>query len=216
MAYIYCITNLINGKQYVGKTTYSITKRFKEHCQDCKKIRCEKRPLYDAMNKYGIENFVVKELIKCEVDELNSYEIMFIEKLNTYGHNGYNATKGGDGSILFDYNEIINLYRQGKSMIEVASIIHCCVDTVSKVVHLYNLPINKIIAGSCRQPKVVIQLDKETKKELRTFNSVAEASHWLVDNGYTKKYSGGVRQKICNCCNGKAKSAYKFIWKYKE
>lgn len=35
MAYIYCITNLINGKQYVGKTTYSITKRFKEHCQDC-------------------------------------------------------------------------------------------------------------------------------------------------------------------------------------
>ena len=62
------------------------------------------------MNKYGIENFVVKELIKCEVDELNSYEIMFIEKLNTY-HNGYNTTKGGDGSILFDYNEIINLYR---------------------------------------------------------------------------------------------------------
>ena len=216
MAYIYCITNLINGKQYVGKTTCSITKRFKEHCKDCKKEEEKRRPLYNAMNKYGIENFVVKELIECEIDELSSYEIMFIEKLQTYGKKGYNATKGGDGSILFDYNEIINLYRQGKSMIEVASIIHCCVDTVSKVVHLYNLPINKIIAGSCRQPKVVIQLDKETKKELRTFNSVAEASHWLVDNGYTKKYSGGVRQKICNCCNGKAKSAYKFIWKYKE
>ena len=216
MAYIYCITNLTNGKQYVGKTTYSITKRFKEHCRDCKKIRGEKRPLYNAMNKYGIENFVVKELIECEVDELNSYEIMFIEKLNTYGHNGYNATKGGDGSILFDYNEIVKLYKEGKSMVEVASIIHCCVDTVSKVVHLYNLPINKIIAGSCQQPRTVIQLDKETEKELQIFNSVADASHWLVDNGYAKTYNGGVRQKICNCCSGKQKTAYKFKWKYKE
>jgi hypothetical protein len=101
------------------------------------------------MNKYGIENFVVKELIECEIDELSSYEIMFIEKLQTYGKKGYNATKGGDGSILFDYNEIVNLYKQGKSMIEVASITHCCTKTVSKVIHLYNLPINKIISGSC-------------------------------------------------------------------
>lgn len=216
MAFIYCITNLINGKQYVGKTTSSVTKRFKEHCKDCKKREKEKRPLYDAMNKYGIENFVAQELIECEIDELNSYEIMFIEKLNTFGKNGYNATKGGDGSILFDYNQIVNLYKEGRSMIEVASIVHCCVDTVSKVVHLYNLPINKIIAGNCYKPKAVIQLDKDSEKELQVFNSVADASHWLVDNNYAKTYNGGVRQKICNCCKGKLKTAYKFKWKYKE
>jgi group I intron endonuclease len=148
--YIYKITNSINDKVYIGKTSHlTIEERFKEHIKDSQKERHEKRPLYDAMNKYGIENFVAKELIECEVDELSSYEIMFIEKLQTYGEKGYNATKGGDGSILFDYNEIVNLYKQGKSMIEVASIIHCCADTVSKVIHLYNLPINKIISGSC-------------------------------------------------------------------
>lgn len=214
MAYIYCITNLINGKQYVGKTTTSITKRFQEHCKDSKKERCEKRPLYDAMQKYGIDNFIVEKLIQCEVDELDSYEMLFIQKLDTY-RNGYNCTKGGDGSILFDYNQIINLYKEGKSMIEVSTIVHCCRDTVSKVIHMYNLPINKSFSGSCQKPKAVIQLNKETGNELQTFNSVADAGHWLVEHGYTKKYNGGVRAKICNCCTGKAKTAYKFKWKYK-
>lgn len=91
MGYIYCITNLENNKKYIGKTVYSVTKRFKEHCRDCKKERCEKRPLYDAMIKYGVDKFVVEELFQCDDAELSSYEIMFIEKYNTYKE-GYNAT----------------------------------------------------------------------------------------------------------------------------
>lgn len=91
MAYIYCITNLINGKRYVGKTTTSIEERWKEHCYDFQKERCNKRPLYDAMNKYGIQNFIVEQIYECDNEELSSYEIQFIDKLDTYS-NGYNAT----------------------------------------------------------------------------------------------------------------------------
>lgn len=215
MAYIYCITNQINGKQYVGKTTYSVTKRFQEHCADSKKERCEKRPLYDAMNKYGVEHFIVEQLIECDELELNSYEIFFIDKLDTY-HSGYNATKGGDGSILFDYKQIVELYNSGLNMKEVAAQVSCCVDTVRKVLNLYNIKRHDYLTGSCQQRKSVIQLDKNTNKEIQVFRSIADASHWLVDNGYAKKYSGGVRQKIQYCAEGKLKTAYKFRWKYPD
>lgn len=101
MSYIYCITNLINSKKYVGKTTTTIDERWQEHCSDSKKDRCNKRPLYDAFNKYGIENFKIEELEYVEDDsKLSEREIYWIKELQTYGCNGYNATKGGDGKIL--------------------------------------------------------------------------------------------------------------------
>ena len=48
---IYCITNTINSKVYVGKTLLPIQKRFQQHLQDAK--RFIDRPLYRAINKYG-------------------------------------------------------------------------------------------------------------------------------------------------------------------
>lgn len=224
MAYIYCITNLINNKQYIGKTTYSVTKRFQEHCRDSQRERCEKRPLYDAMNKYGIENFIVEELLQCDELELNSYEILFIEKYNTYGKFGYNVTKGGDGCLLFDYKKIIESYKKTQYITKTASEIGCSIDTVRKVLLLYNIEINKNYPnvycseyqGCIKKPLKVLRLDKNTDKVLEEYESIAKASHWLVDNGYTKKYNGGVRQKISMCCKGELKSAYKFKWKLAE
>ena len=211
MGYIYCITNLINQKKYVGKTTYSVTKRFQEHCRDSRKERCEKRPLYDAMNKYGIENFVVEELIECPNEELSSYEIMYIDKLGTY-HNGYNATKGGDGSILFDYDKIIETYKLGGTMTDCAAKIHCSVDTVKKVLTINNIPIRHVRCGCCIEPKKVKQysLDGTFIKE---WDSITQAAHWLADNKYAKTYNSGVNSKIGLCMRGKQKTAYKFIWK---
>lgn len=211
MGYIYCITNLINQKKYVGKTTYSVTKRFQEHCRDSRKERCEKRPLYDAMNKYGIENFVVKELIECPNEELSSYEIMYIDKLGTY-HNGYNATKGGDGSILFDYDKIIETYKLGGTITNCAAKIHCSVNTVKKVLTINNIPIRHVRCGCCSEPKKVKQysLDGTFIKE---WDSITQAAHWLADNKYAKTYNSGVNSKIGLCMRGKQKTAYKFIWK---
>lgn len=112
MAYIYQITNEINGKIYVGKTNFSIEKRFKEHCRDAFKERNEKRPLYAAIQKYGIENFSVKLLE--ETDNPEERERFWIEKLGSFKY-GYNATLGGDGKRYLDYDLIVATYQEIKS-----------------------------------------------------------------------------------------------------
>ena len=123
----------------MGKTTSTIEERFKEHCRDSRKTRCNKRPLYNAMNKYGIENFKIEEIEYIEDDKLLAErEIYWINELNTYG---YNASKGGDEKILYDYNEIIDLYNMGYSQKQVAEKIGCCDDTISKILKAHNVPI---------------------------------------------------------------------------
>lgn len=212
MAYIYCITNQLNGKQYVGKTTYSVNKRFKEHCSDYKKETCKKRPLYDAMNKYGIENFVAEQLLECDELELSSYEILFIEKLNTY-HNGYNATRGGDGTILFDYKEILTLYNEGMFIKDIASKTQCCVDTVRKVLRLYGISTRKDNTNGKSKSKPIRQFSKEGEY-LRSFPSTMQAFQWLYNNGYCRSLNAGNAYKLSQCADGKIKTAYKFVWQW--
>jgi len=81
MAFIYVITNDINNKQYVGKTNGNIQKRFHEHVLDSRKRRCEKRPLYNAMRKYGVEHFYIEILEECLAEEAANKEIYWIDKL---------------------------------------------------------------------------------------------------------------------------------------
>lgn len=206
MTYIYCITNVINNKRYVGKTTQSIEERFKEHCKDSQKERCEKRPLYDAMNKYGVENFIIECLEEVQDEStLSEREIYWINELQTYGSNGYNATKGGDGSTLYDYREIIELYNLGYTCKQVAEKVGSCDDTVRKVLKANGV---KIRAGSTKK---IDQFDKAGNFIQHFWGSV-EAAQWLVDNGFAKSIN--CRRHITDCCNNKNTQAYGYIWKY--
>lgn len=55
--HIYKITNKVNGKAYVGKTTDTVQVRWGEHLKDSKRKRCANRPLYRAIGKYGADAF---------------------------------------------------------------------------------------------------------------------------------------------------------------
>ena len=205
MAFIYKIYNDVNDKLYVGATTYSIEKRFKEHCQEYKRTRSSNRKLYVAMNKYGINKFHV-ELIE-ETTNPEEREMYWIEYYNSF-KNGYNSTKGGNGKKSIDYEEIYSLFQEGYNSKEISQILNCCEDTCFEALNQYN------VSKQERQQRgrevikhSILQLDKNTLEVLNTFSSVEDACTYLG-----KQPSG----HIADVCNGKRNTAYGYKWKYKE
>ena len=88
---IYLITNLLNLKQYVGVTKFSLEERFLQHT---------KRGFFltEAIQKYGEQKFSIELIEEFKTPE-QSYEleIFYIKEYNTKAPNGYNLTDGGDG-----------------------------------------------------------------------------------------------------------------------
>ena len=100
MGTIYIIENIVSGKQYVGKTTGTIAKRWKSHLYYANSNVNTK--LYNAIRKYGVCNFEIYPMeteIRNEV--LNSREKYWIYVLNAKTI-GYNMTNGGDGGFIHD------------------------------------------------------------------------------------------------------------------
>lgn len=110
---IYKITNKVNGKSYIGQTRYTLEFRWRQHLH-----KKDNTYFHNAIHKYGEENFKKEILEKCKVEDLNSKEIYYIAKYNTFKE-GYNLTIGGDGNkrLLLDdkYDEICSLYLSGFS-----------------------------------------------------------------------------------------------------
>jgi len=94
---IYTAINKVNGKQYIGKTIQKLSRRRDRHFYNSKQKN--NIPLYNAIRKYGIENFEWKIIASCigNTKDLNNLEIQLIKQNQTMYPNGYNITQGGDG-----------------------------------------------------------------------------------------------------------------------
>ncbi len=91
---IYCITNSVNGKRYVGQTIQSIEARWRAHRSS--HGRC--RALENAIRKYGAEAFSIEGIAIAESQsELDRLEQLWIERLDTVSPKGYNLRGGGGG-----------------------------------------------------------------------------------------------------------------------
>lgn len=98
---IYKITNLINNKSYIGKSS-NIEKRWEYHKKRYNDIREHNKSLYKAFRKYGLNNFLFEiiELMDNNYEKIgNEREKYWIKYYNSYGSTGYNETEGGDGGI---------------------------------------------------------------------------------------------------------------------
>ena len=208
--FIYKITNNINNHIYIGKTNTSIEYRFKRHIIDSKKDKLKYRPLYRAMNKYGIENFSISLVEECDENLLSEREQYWIKYYNSY-ENGYNATLGGDGSVLYNYDDILNMYKNGMTGAEICKSIGCERGVVQR--YLKGFDINPFENAINRTKKKVFMLDKNNNQILNSFNSYSDAAQWLIDNNYSIANKSTIRTNIGRVVEGKRKTCYGFIWR---
>lgn len=200
MGCIYKITNQINGKSYIGKTNKNIEERLKEHKKERKKDRSKNRPLYRAMNKYGVDNFIIEKIE--ETNNPEEREIYWINYYNTY-HHGYNATKGGDGKPFLDYNRILERIKEFPYASEVAKEFNCCTCSIRRIARDNNIVLKNFWADKKKKEVIMFSINNE---EIKRFYSVSEAANFI------KKPEGA--SHIAAACRGERRSVYGYRWSY--
>lgn len=99
VGYIYKHTSP-SGQSYIGKSMSSLGKRWQGHVLAAydEKYKEYNYPLQRAIRKYGEDSFnteVLEDSIPGEL--LSEAEVLYIDKYDTF-YNGYNQTKGGEGT----------------------------------------------------------------------------------------------------------------------
>lgn len=223
MGYIYKITNDKNGKMYVGKTEHiNPEDRWKEHLQDYQKERCEKRPLYEAMNKYGVEHFHFEVIEETKNEEEScTREQYWINELRTYigfcDCNGYNATLGGDGKsyLNLDEKEVIDyhtnnaIYNIGKT----ANYFNVDRSTIKNILLKNKIP--WLTYKDTRNLTTyiefggVLQISVLNKIVKNIFETVRKANIYMGKNEKNRNI-----YNACNGTNNGSHYAYGYLWYY--
>lgn len=223
---IYCISNDINTKMYIGQTTQGLEKRWNNHIKTAKSDvpHCL---IHKAMLKYGIEHFkcyVVEDNIPIEI--LNDRERFWIEKYNSVTPNGYNIRSGGDDcgrkvvlKIDPNTNEVIEkfsslLQAAYTSNIDPSSLSKVCIhkngtNTAGGYKWSYEDNYDKNIIKKLKQHKqfqTLYQIDPYTKEVVNTWEGVVDASRNTKIN----------QETISQCLSGNYRTAGNYCWCYAD
>lgn len=186
MTGIYQITNLINGKSYVGQSK-NLKERLKAHKCISKEANV---PLKRAYEKYGIENFKFEIIEYCDEKELDEREIYYIAERNPE----YNLTSGGCGAP----NHMVTEETKNK-LREASRNWWNGLDAEAK---------EKIIKNNLKGPSKGHNVSKETREKLRQCNLGKKQTKETIEkrkqtfinkkmNGYVQTNEGHKKKVIC-------------------
>ena len=212
---IYKITNLLDKKIYIGQTQRTLEERMKEHCRNRRKSY-----IYNAIKKYGIENFSAEVIETCEtVEELNEREIFWIKFFDCKRPNGYNLTDGGEGCrgyiVTAETRKKISESHKGKcgricseetkAKISAANKGHS-VSEKSRAMMSAAHKGKKLseetkakMSASKKNKRTIICIEKE-----KIFESIADAARWANISACT----------IITACKNKNRTAGGYHWEY--
>lgn len=222
---VYKITNKENGKIYIGITNQGASVRWYKHCSETN--AGSTFPIHNAIRKYGKDNFqieVVEEIIDQDYDYLKEREKHWIAEFDSYNREkGYNLTLGGDGTFgRFHSQETKEKIRQKAVGRKISEETRKKMSESQKKREWNHQELSERAKEANRvrwskkesrekasrnngKRKVILQYDTGMNL-IREFHSVNEAGRNL----------GKRHQNIAACARGKLKTAYGFIWKYKE
>lgn len=210
---IYKITNLLNGKSYIGQTSQKVEYRWNDHKNG--KTSTENSPLKRAIEKYGWDNFS-KEVIDTATsfEEALQKEMYWIEYYQTcipiYGTNsGYNLTRGGEGvfKITPDQEKLVfELWNQHKNLTQIGEITKIDRHTVQAI--LTRLGVSEKEFQNSKfyhyHPVYVYNLNGQLLNVFNTRNEVCE------------EYKDISTAQIQNVLSHKKASTHELIFLYEE
>lgn len=193
---VYRITNIINGKFYIGASV-DIDMRYTTHMgRDAR--RYVNHPFYKDIREFGKENFEIDVLEFCEREKLLEREQFYYDEL----HPEYNLVRPAENNFL--YKEV-----QEKASKNSNTPYH-----VKKRKELYNTPEYKEYfrrVHTTQMKPVEMLLNGEI---LKSFISLQEAARYISD---ATEYKGKNKtSKIKAVCDGERKTAYGYKWRYSK
>lgn len=228
---VYCITNKVNGKLYVGVTTKGYKNRFASHVWHSRKSSGSCRALYNAMRKYGQDSFSV-ELIDTasSFEEMNQLERKHIAQLGSLHPNGYNLTDGGDAGVFVEATRKMMSDRlKGLPMSDKnrAGLLRAWADPkirekrCESIREAMNRPEVKAKTSERQKGKPKSASHIESLRKARAssvicietgnvFEAVVDAVHWVRSQG---EYPKANHAKIIRALKREDYTAYGFHWK---
>ena len=216
---IYQITNLSNGKKYIGQTIQEpASRRWNKHCY---MARCGKQfPLYNAIRKYSVDlfKFEILEQGVESIDTLNELEEAYISSNKTTNKQfGYNLSfkAYGKGMLSNSTKEKIRTARLGTKSSEktkhLLSISHLgrkgtCGHTGKKHTDKYKnkvreLMIGRIFSDESRAKMSKSHIGKTLSKEHR--KNISKVTTGSKNPMYGKTHSTEAKTKIATAHTGK-------------
>lgn len=208
---IYKITNVKNGKCYIGQTKRSLRTRLQEHT--CNR----KTPISKALNSLGLDNFTITQIdhahSRIELDEKERFWIKFYDSMKQC--KGYNLCQGGEGVKGLKMSDEVRLRMRnshvGKGMGKDNPMFGKCGELNPYYGKKHNLEVRKKMSDYAKSCNRVYGNNPRSKKVICVETGDIFDCIKLAAENY-----GLSRTHLNNCCTGYRKTAGGYHWKYYE
>ena len=219
---VYCITNLINKKIYIGSTTTNFRHRYLQYKSGFIRKLDNQPILYRAFRKYGFENFSFELICITSKENTLVMEQFYIDKgtdynscliagsLEGFKHPENSKTRTVVGGKHHSSKAVTKYDKKGNFIKTYASIIEACEDNnIKSKSNIIQCCKGKVFTAggfrwSYRNEKLVSRPNRKGKHKIKVFNESEEnifISHKEVvdffnEKGFKKVKQGAVSNAI--------------------